>query len=222
LTKLGLVTDRDLAGALSEVLLIPLVTASDFPDAPILESELSRRFLKESRVIALAVHGDGILVAMVDPLDADAADAISFSTGKSVLRRVSLPADFEAAYERIYGDGRSEISQIAEAAQTRHGDAIEGDIERLKDVASEAPVIRLVNLLITRAVEARASDIHREPTDGELRVRYRIDGMLHDMEAPPQGLSAPIISRIKIMARLNIAERRLAQDGRIWLSRCQR
>ncbi|HUD53461.1 type II secretion system ATPase GspE, partial [Parvibaculum sp.] len=92
------------------------------------------------------------------------------------------------------------------------------DVERLKDIASEAPVIRLVNLLITRAVEARASDIHIEPMDGELRVRYRVDGVLQEVESPPQRLSSAVISRIKIMAKLNIAERRLAQDGRIRLA----
>ena len=94
----------------------------------------------------------------------------------------------------------------------------ESDLERLKDLASEAPVIRLVNTLITRAVEMVASDIHLESTEGELRVRYRIDGMLREMEAPPARLRSAIISRVKIMAKLNIAERRLPQDGRIRLA----
>jgi general secretion pathway protein E len=93
----------------------------------------------------------------------------------------------------------------------------DGDVDHLKDLASEAPVIRLVNLLITRAIELRASDIHWEPFEGDFKVRYRIDGVLHDVEAPPKRLQAAVISRIKIMAKLNIAERRLPQDGRIKL-----
>ena len=93
----------------------------------------------------------------------------------------------------------------------------EEDVNHLRDLASEAPVIRLVNLLINRAVEQRASDIHIEPFENELKVRYRIDGVLHDVETPPRRLQAAIVSRIKIMAKLNIAERRLPQDGRIKL-----
>jgi general secretion pathway protein E len=100
---------------------------------------------------------------------------------------------------------------------TESGGANEDDIEHLKDLASEAPVIRLVNLMITRAVEGRASDIHTEPFENRLKIRYRIDGVLVEVESPPSRLSAAIISRIKIMAKLNIAERRLPQDGRIQL-----
>ena len=94
----------------------------------------------------------------------------------------------------------------------------EEDAERLKDLASEAPVIRLVNQMIARAVETHASDIHLEPFPDRLRVRYRYDGVLHEVEPPPARLQAAVISRIKIMARLDIAERRLPQDGRIKLT----
>ena len=93
----------------------------------------------------------------------------------------------------------------------------EEDVGHLKDLASEAPIIKLVNLLISRAVDSRASDIHIEPFEDELKVRYRIDGVLHDVESAPKKLQAAVVSRIKIMAKLNIAERRLPQDGRIRL-----
>ena len=93
----------------------------------------------------------------------------------------------------------------------------EEDVDHLRDMASEAPVIRLVNLIITRAIERRASDIHFEPFEEQFRVRYRIDGVLHDVESPPKRFQAAIVSRVKIMAKLNIAERRLPQDGRIML-----
>ena len=155
---------------------------------------------------------------MADPFDAAAAEAVTVASGKRALRHVAATADIEAAYERLYGDGKSEINQILDGARERQDEnTASDDVDRLKDSASEAPVIRLVNLLIARAVETRASDIHIEPMDGELRIRYRIDGVLHAVESPPPSLRAAVISRVKIMAKLNIAERRLAQDGRIRL-----
>jgi len=218
LTRLGLLTERDLAEALASLLDLPLATSRDYPDLPVLERVLSRKFLKEWRLIPLAERADGIAVAMADPLDDAAAAAVRFAAGKPVLRHVAYPGDIDAAFERLYGEGKSVISEISEAARERTEEGPGEDIEKLRDSASEAPVIRLVNLLITRAVEARASDIHIEPMDGELRLRCRIDGVLQEMEGPPQRLGAAVISRIKIMARLNIAERRLAQDGRIRLA----
>ena len=218
LTRLGLVSERDLAEALAKLLNLPLVSAKDYPDEPLLEDKFSRKFLKEAQLIPLMDSATGLTVAAVNPLDTYAIEAMRFATGKPVVARVAYPADFEAAYERLYGGGKSEIHQILETDGQRPDDSASDDVERLKDIASEAPVVRLVNLLITRAVEARASDIHIEPMEGELRVRYRIDGVLQEVESPPQRLSSAVISRINIMAKLNIAERRLSQDGRIKLA----
>lgn len=218
LTRLGLISERDLAEAYAALLELPLARIQDFPDAPLLEDRLSRKFLKEAHVLPLAELSEGLAIAMADPLDAAALDALRFAIDKPILLHVAYPSDLEAVWDRLYGDGRSEIAQIAEGTEDHVRDAFDEDVDRLRDIASDAPVIRLVNLLITRAVEARASDIHVEPMDGELRVRYRIDGVLQEVEAPPQGLAAAVISRIKIMAKLNIAERRLAQDGRIRLA----
>ena len=131
---------------------------------------------------------------------------------------VAIPTDLEAALERLYGAGRSAVGQIVGDVETRGDDlAFDADVQQLKDLAAEAPVIRLVSLIITNALEARASDIHFEPFENRLVVRYRIDGVLHEVESPPRRLSAAVISRIKIMANLDIAERRLPQDGRIRL-----
>jgi general secretion pathway protein E len=218
LTRLGLVAERDLADALAQLLHLPLATARDFPDSPIREDRLTKRFLKEMQVIPLEERPDRLIIAIVNPLDSYAVEAVRFAVGKPIYCSVAYPADFDAAFDRLYGEGKSEIHQIAEDAGQRPDIGTNDDVERLKDIASEAPVIRLVNVLITRAVEARASDIHIELMEGELRVRYRIDGVLHEVEAPPARLSAAVISRVKIMARLNIAERRLAQDGRIKLA----
>jgi general secretion pathway protein E len=218
LARLGLVSERDIADALAKLLDLPMAALAQYPDEPVLEDRLSSRFLQEVQIIPLADRPDGLAVAMVDPLNDYAVEAAQFASGKPILRHVAYPADFQAAFDRLYGDGKSEIHQISEETRERTGDTSSEDVERIKDSASEAPVIRLVNLLITRAVEARASDIHIEPMDGELRVRYRVDGVLQEVESPPQRLSSAVVSRVKIMAKLNIAERRVPQDGRIRLA----
>ncbi|MBV9992283.1 MAG: type II secretion system ATPase GspE [Alphaproteobacteria bacterium] len=218
LTRLGMVSDKDLADALAAYLGLKLVTPADFPATPVLEERLRRAFLRDKQLIPIEDRGDAVAVAMVHPLDTYACDAVRFATGKQVVRHIVYPADFEAAYAKLYGEGKSEIRQIFEQAPDTGADVFGDDIDRLKDTASEAPVIRLVNHLITRAVESRASDIHIEPMEDELRIRYRIDGVLQAVESPPPHLGSLVISRIKIMARLNIAERRLAQDGRIGIA----
>jgi general secretion pathway protein E len=128
-----------------------------------------------------------------------------------------VTTELEAGLERLYGAGKSSMGQIVDDIATRDEEQDLGDIEHLKDLASEAPVVRLVNLLITHALESRASDIHIEPFENRLIVRFRIDGVLNEVESPPRRLSAAVISRVKIMANLDIAERRLPQDGRIKL-----
>jgi general secretion pathway protein E len=218
LTRLGILPDKDLADALADYLGLAVVGPKDFPAEPVLEERLRRSFLRDKQVLPLEERADCVALAMVNPLDTYACDAVRFATGKPVARYVVYPADFEAAYARLYGEGKSEIRQIFEQAAGGSADPFGDDIDKLKDVASEAPVIRLVNHLITRAVESRASDIHIEPMADELRIRYRIDGVLQAVESPPPHLASHVISRIKIMAKLNIAERRLAQDGRIGIA----
>jgi general secretion pathway protein E len=218
LTRLGLLSERDLAEELADFLGLPLAGPRDFPEEPILEGRFSRKFLKQSRIVPLRDEADALTIAMADPLDESALSAVRFAVERPVRCVVAYPSDLDAAFERLYGEGKSEIRQILEAAADRADDSASDDVDRLKDSASEAPVIRLVNLLITRAVEARASDIHIESMDDQLRIRYRIDGVLHEVESPPQRTRSAVISRVKIMAKLNIAERRLAQDGRIRLA----
>ncbi|MCI2244946.1 MULTISPECIES: type II secretion system ATPase GspE [Xanthomonas] len=219
LARLGLVSERDHAELSAEVLGLPLLDAKQLPaTAPesLPEAQpLSLRFLKQFHVCPLGEH-DGVLeLWMADPHDAYAADAVRLATGLQVLPRVGLRSEIDDLIERWFGQGRSAMGAIVETAD---GDSVAADdIEHLRDLASEAPVIRLVNLVIQRAVELRASDIHIEPFESRLKVRYRVDGVLIDGESPPANLTAAVISRVKIMAKLNIAERRLPQDGRIML-----
>ncbi len=215
LTSLGFVGERDLAEALVERLGLPFVEPHEFPDNPLLEDRVSSRFLKQARVLPLRDEPDHLVLAMANPLDRFTVQALELIANKPATPCVALAGDIERAIERLYGGEQSGMGDIyAEGVALDDGGADE-DIQRLRDLASEAPVIRLVNQLIARAVEARASDVHIEPFENALSVRYRIDGVLRDVESPPSRLRAAITSRIKIMARLNIAERRLPQDGRV-------
>jgi general secretion pathway protein E len=216
LTKLGQVSERDMAEALSIRLKLPLAEPGDYPPAALLDDRLSTKFLKEFRLLPLSDTPDGIVVAMADPLDSYAIDALRLIANKPVLPRVAIPADLEVAYARLYGNGAN--AALGEDLSDTEDEGTQRDVERLRDLASEAPVIRLVNLIISRAVDMRASDIHIEPFEHKLEVRYRIDGLLREQESPPLRLRAAIVSRIKLMAKLNIAETRLPQDGRIKLA----
>jgi general secretion pathway protein E len=217
LVKLGLVPEREVAEALAQELELPLAGEADYPDLPLHGDRVSVNFLKEARVLPLAESDDGITVAMADPLDRYTIGAMELFAGKPVLPSVGVPAEIEAALERLYGRGGA-LGDIVQAVGEAGEFGSEDDVQRLRDLASEAPVIRIVNRLISRAVEGRASDIHIEPFEQQLKVRYRIDGVLQEVDAPPVHLRPAVLSRIKIMARLNIAERRLPQDGRIRLA----
>ncbi len=216
LTRLGLITEDALARLLSELLGIPLVGRGDYPDSPLLENQLGIKFLREYRVLPLAETEQGLVVAMANPLDDYALSALRLATDKPIVARVGIPAEIEAAFEAMLAGSDVEVEALDINGLERLDDSGE-DINRLRDLASEAPVIRLVNSIIGRAIESRASDIHIEPFDRTLRVRYRIDGVLRDMQSPANNLRAAVVSRVKLMANLNIAETRLPQDGRIRL-----
>ncbi len=216
LVKLGLVAEADMAHALADALGLSLVSPFEYPDEPVAEDRLSSKFLKEVKAVPLTLADGTLTLAMADPLDEYLAKAVHLATGLAVERRVGIPADIERALDRIFGSAVGATDSVLTG--TSDADEATEDAERLKDMASEAPVIKLVNALIWRAVEARASDIHIEPFEGDLRVRYRIDGVLKVMDAPSTELKSAIVSRIKIMSKLNIAERRLPQDGRIKLA----
>jgi general secretion pathway protein E len=213
LVRLGLVAERDMAEAIAEVLDLQLAEAASFPDVPVAAETLSLRFLKDSQILPLR-EGDELLeAAFADPTDPFFVAALAMAAGKPILPRVGLPTEIEAALERVYEADEGTDGEGEPGGEL--GEVSEDDIEHLKDLASEAPVIRLVNQIIQRAVESRASDIHIEPFADELKVRYRVDGILQEVSPPAARSTAAIISRIKIMAKLNIAERRLPQDGRI-------
>ena len=213
LPKLGLVSERDLAEALARQAGVPLVEAREFPALPLLDGKVSLRFLKESRVLPLAETEESLVLAMADPFDSYAIDALRLVAGRRIEPRVAVQSELEAGIDRLYAEGAAADAQPADDGEG--DDSVELDIEQLQDMASEAPVIRMVNRMIEQAVESGASDIHLEPRDGGLRVRVSVDGALREVESPPNRYRAAIVSRIKILARLNIAQRQLPQDGRI-------
>jgi general secretion pathway protein E len=215
LARLGLVSERELAEAWAERLGAPLLAARDAPDMPPVDFDISVRFLKQQHVVPVRMGDDGLALMVSDPADTYPLHAVRLAAGKPVALCIGVRSEIDDLIERYYGQGRSAMGTIVENLDGSAAE--EDDVEHLRDLASEAPVIRLVNLILQRAVEQRASDVHIEPFENRLKVRYRIDGVLHEVEAPPSSSTAAVISRVKIMAKLNIAERRLPQDGRIQL-----
>ncbi|RTL90711.1 MAG: type II/IV secretion system protein [Hyphomicrobiales bacterium] len=216
LTKLGLVSEADLCVHLGRFLEIPQLEARDLPLEPPLRDEIPEKFIHANRLLPLSVDDGRLLLAVVDPLDPEPVRALAYSTGRQIELRLASPAQFEKAWSSLYGARQDGVSFVDN--DLRANDASEFDLQRLRDIANEAPVVRRVNQIIADAIEARASDIHIEPSLDAVQVRYRIDGALRSAETLPPGLKAAIASRIKIMARLDIAERRLPQDGRIKLA----
>ena len=219
LTTLGVVSARDIAQALAAQADLPYVETSAFPEMPILEERISARFLRDSRALPVEEDEDTLTLAVADPFNDFVRHSFELVTNRRVHCVVAVGTDIDTAIERLYGGGRTAVGSLSDGDLEARidADALGDDIQQLKDLASEAPVIRLVSLIITNALETRASDIHIEPFENRLIVRYRIDGVLHEIESPPKRQAAAVISRVKIMANLDIAERRLPQDGRIRL-----
>jgi general secretion pathway protein E len=209
LVDLGFVSARDVLSALAEQLQVPQLVIEGPPAVSPETESLSPKFLRQFRCLPVALHDHTVTLAMADPLDFETRSTVASCTSLTVRVVIALEQEILDAIDRYYAPADKTETELA----TPSGDA--EDLEHLRDMASEAPVIRLVNAMIAQAVEKRASDIHIEPFEKEFRVRYRVDGVLVNQDAPPRELKAAIISRVKLMARLNIAERRLPQDGRI-------
>lgn len=211
LVDLGFVNPRDVLATLSEQLQIPLLAADDFPPVLPEVERITPKYMRQFLFLPIRVDDTTLTVAMADPLDFETVATLRQFSGLNVKGVLAAEQEILDAIDKYFGEQEQEgdsefgVGDDSDAAQ----------IEHLRDMASEAPVIRLVNGMISRALELRASDIHLEPFEKDFRVRFRVDGVLHDQEAPQRELRAAVISRIKLMARLNIAERRLPQDGRI-------
>jgi general secretion pathway protein E len=217
--RLGLLADTQMAAALAGYCGMRLVAEQDFPDTALKLDEIETSFLQLNRMLPLLDTGETLELVVADPFNAEPIDALSYLLSRKISVCVAADGDIEKGLQRLYRGGADAnliegpaSNQIATGSSEVVSD---DDVRRLEDLASEAPVIRLVQDVVARAVGNQASDVHIEPREDCVRVRFRIDGILHTAETLPLALRAGISSRIKIMARLNIAERRLPQDGRI-------
>jgi len=229
-TRLGLVGEADVAAALAAELGIDVAGPADYPAAPVLADRITESFLRTSRVLPLADTRAALVVAMADPHDGATLDALRALSGKPVKVRVALPAELDAALDRLYGRQRAATAAEAPAAgagriasafgrleQALGRDDSErrrADVERVREAGAEAPAIRAVQALVSGALRARASDIHIEPQVDRVTVRLRVDGVLREIDPLPAELHGPLAGRIKVLAQLDVAERRLPQDGR--------
>ena len=200
---------------------VPYLDPENFPKVPFVMEMLSVRFIRENKIVPLELKNDTLRIVMADPHNQAVIEAIKVAVAHNLDIYTSDRRAIDEHLEQFYSQEMQDINKIIENIEDdssiHYIHEEEDDVGHLQDLASEAPIIKLVNVIITRAIESRASDIHIEPFEDEVKVRYRIDGVLHDIEIIPKKLQAAIFSRIKIMAKLNIAERRLPQDGRIKL-----
>jgi general secretion pathway protein E len=193
----------------------PYLSRDEIPATLPAVKNLSPKYLRQYGVCPISVDGGVLTVATSDPLNPVIGDDLRQATGLQVRFVVSPLEAITEAIDRAYEGATSTMQRIVEGMEDDRGPDGDEDVNQLRDMAFEAPVVRLVNLLVENAIAQRASDIHIEPFEDTLRIRYRVDGVLFDQEAPPRRLQAAVTSRIKIMSEMNIAERRLPQDGRI-------
>jgi len=218
--SIGFTDERRVLLVLSDHLHLPVLEREDYPEKPVLLEGVSLFFLRKHAVLPIHVESGRVRVVVNNPLDLSLRNILSsYFAGMEVSLHLGQREEIRTAIDRLYGTAAREAEALS-----RNGDgglvstdAFEDDLEHLRGLAQEAPIVRLVNVLISRALDMRASDIHFEPFERSFQVRSRVDGVLYDLDQPPKAMQAAIISRLKLMANLNIAERRLPQDGKIKL-----
>jgi general secretion pathway protein E len=218
LTQRRDVSVEDVLQALALTYELPYFFRGELPTPIPIVANLSVKYLRQYVICPVSVVEGVLTIATSDPLNPLIIDDLRQSTGCRIRLAVSPPDAILEAIDRSYQEGATPLQRIVDGIDDEHGPQDADDVNQLRDMAIEAPVVRLVNLLIEGAIGASASDVHIEPFEDTLRVRYRIDGLLFDQESPPRRLRDAVTSRIKLMAEMNIAERRLPQDGRIRVS----
>lgn len=226
LVQLGYVSEKDITEVMGQQMGVEFVDLEDIEIEPELARSIPEHLAQRYKVIPVGQKGNRLTLAMVDPLNVIAIDDIRLITGFDIEPVIATEEAIMKTINRQFG-----VTDLAEVQETvkdisatdfgsvEVDDAVEEEIalDKLKEMVDEAPIVRVVNLIISQAINDKASDIHIEPEAKQVRVRYRVDGVLHDVMTPPKHIQAPMISRIKIMANLDIAERRVPQDGKIHL-----
>ena len=226
LMKLGFVSDDEITEVLSRQYGVPSINLKYYEVDPAVIKLIPQDTAVRYQIVPLSRVGSTLTIAMIDPTNVFAMDDIKFMTGFNVEPVVASETSVNEAISKFYGEVESgeELSKVMKDLGAEDAgdvelasDEQEMDLAALEKAAEEAPIIKLVNLLLTDAVKRGASDIHIEPYERELRVRFRVDGLLQSVMTPPMKLKDAIASRIKIMAKLDISEKRLPQDGRIMI-----
>ncbi|MFH0925497.1 MAG: type II secretion system ATPase GspE [bacterium] len=219
LVDMGVLSEEEMCKILSHQLGLPFLSSIDFPQSINYDLKWSTPYMRQYKFFPFELVEGVLTIAMADPLDLLTIDDIRLFSKAKIKICISTESDIMEAVEKQFGEGSTTMERIVGDIGDDDVDLAElnedADIDHLRDMAHEAPVIKLVNLVIAKAIDEGASDIHIEPYEDKLKIRYRIDGVLYDTESPPKKFQAAVISRIKIMAEMNIAERRLPQDGRI-------
>jgi type IV pilus assembly protein PilB len=212
MVDLGLLSESQLVAALAEQIGMTFVDLSDFAVDGSAVSRVTDTVCRRHTALPIGYEDGRLLVAMADPANVFALDDIRSLTGMDVKAVVATKPDVLAAIDR-YHRGDAELDDLTSAIDGSVED--EDDLSSVRDLTEDAPIVKFVNLLITQAIQDRASDIHIEPAEKDLRVRFRIDGVLHEVMRSPKSITSGVTSRLKIMADINIAERRIPQDGRL-------
>jgi type IV pilus assembly protein PilB len=212
LIDLGYIRERDLVRALAEQVGLEFVDLSEYQVDPGATTLLPEMIARRYRAIPIGEREGRLLVAMSDPANVYALDDIRAITNREVQPVVATATDIEQAIQKYAGMGDQIEALSTEAASAVEGEEIEGDVEAALE---DAPIVKLVNAIMTQAVADRASDVHIEPSERDVRVRFRVDGVLHEVMHSPKNIQNGLISRLKVMADINIAEKRVPQDGRI-------
>ncbi len=226
LVKLGFVSEDDLSRILAEQLGIPLASSEVFTHAdPDAVAAIPENLAREHVLIATSKDENELTVVMSDPFDLEILDTLEKMSGRAVKPFIGKSMEIKEAIERYYKElktfkGLEEL--LGDVDYLPEGEEEEVDVEKLKAQGDEAPVVKLVNMILSEAIKDRASDIHIEPLEKESCVRFRIDGVLHEVMNPPKKLHMPLITRIKILSDLDIADRRVPQDGRLTIKLAQK
>src|SRR4051794_26916106 len=207
-----MVTESQLVAALAQQIGLPFVDLTEYPVDGSAVGSISAAVAKRHAALPIGYDDGRLLVAMADPANVFAVDDIRSITGRDVRPVVATKADLLAAIDRYHrSDGY--LDELTTSIDVSEED--DNDLSKVKEIVDDAPIVKFVNLLITQAIADRASDIHIEPAERDLRVRFRIDGVLHEMMRSPKSIQAGVVSRLKIMSEMDIAERRIPQDGRL-------
>lgn len=205
---------------LADHLGLPMLEREDYPEKPVLLEGVSMSFLRKHEVLPIQIESGRVRVVVNNPLNLPILNILSgYFADMEVSLCLGRREEIRTAIDRLYGTAAREAEELSRGDDGSFlaSDGFEENLEHLRGLAQEAPIVRLVNVLISRALDMRASDIHFEPFERSFQVRARVDGVLFDLDQPPKTMQAAIISRLKLMANLNIAERRLPQDGKIKL-----